>query len=143
MRGYVGIALLNPKNSTNIGTCLRNCSCFGADFISIIGPRFQKFKRQASDTLKTWRHIPVFEYLEFADFYNHITHDCQLISIEVDGEDIRTFIHPQRSIYLFGPEDGTLPKLPGKRLKIETSFCLNLAVATGIVLFDRQNKGTK
>ena len=139
-RGYCGIALYNPKTSFNIGTCLRNCMCFGADFISIIGPRYQKFKHQAGDTLKTWRHIPVYEHLTFEDFYTHIPHDCQLVSVEVDGENIKTYIHPQRVIYLFGPEDGTLPKLPGKRIKLDTRFCLNLAVTTGIILFDRQTK---
>ena len=125
----------------NIGTVFRNCICFNADFVSIIGPRYKTIKNQASDTLKSWRHIPVYEYVDFDDFYKHIPHDCRLISVEVDGEDIKTLSHPERAVYLFGPEDGTLsPEIPGKRIKLQTEFCLNLAVTTGIILYDRMLK---
>ena len=141
MRGYCGIALYNPKTPMNIGTVFRNCMCLNSDFVCIIGSRYKKFKNQASDTTNTWKHKPVYEYGGLDDFYKHIPHDCQLVAVEVDGQSIKDFNHPERAIYLFGPEDGSLPKIDCKRIKIETSFCLNLAVATGIVLFDRLNKG--
>ena len=121
---------------------MRNCGNFGADFISIIGTRYRKIKNQAGDTLKIWRHTPVYEYLDFHDFYSHIPHDCQLISVEVDGADIAQFKHPERCVYLFGPEDGSLPEeIPGSRIKINSTYCLNLAVTTGIIMYDRTIKG--
>jgi tRNA(Leu) C34 or U34 (ribose-2'-O)-methylase TrmL len=57
--------------------------------------------------------------------------------VEVDGADIRNFKHPQRAVYVFGGEDRTLPKITEKRLRIETSYCLNMATAASIAMFYR------
>lgn len=56
-RGYFGIGVYHPKNVINIGTLWRSANCFGADFLFTIGHRY---KHQGSDTLKTYRHIPLY-----------------------------------------------------------------------------------
>lgn len=142
-KGYFGIGCYCMKNTINYGTLFRSAQVFGADFIYVIGCRF---KHQASDTMKSWRHMPAYEYKDFADFNTHRPHDCRLIAIELDeaATPIKTFVHPKQACYLLGAEDHGLPpdilkkcqniiQLPGER-------SLNVAVAGSMVLFDRINK---
>ena len=133
-RGYWGIAFHEPKFGENIGTAIRSANCFGANFICIIGKRY---KKQPTDTMATKNHVPIYEYKDFSDFLEHIPIDCEIIGIEVDGRDIKNFIHPERAIYIFGGEDRILPKEIKNRLSINTSYCLNMAVAASIVMFHR------
>jgi len=142
-RGYCGIGVLNIKSEINYGTLFRSAFAFGADFIFLIGKRF---KKQCSDTTNSHKHLPLFEYPSFGDFYEHIPYDCQLVSVEIceKAKLIREFSHPERAVYLLGKEDGSLPddvidKSFGV-IQISTKYCLNVAVAGSIVLFDRFNK---
>lgn len=143
MRGYFGIGIQNNKTLVNIGTLWRSANILGADFIFTIGKRY---KKQASDTLKTPRHIPLYHYLDFADFYNHMPYDCQLIGVELDNRSVglKQFNHPQRGIYLLGAEDsGLTQEALGKChhiVQLAGDFCMNVAVAGSIVMYDRLNK---
>jgi len=144
-KGYFGIGCLNMKTSMNFGTLFRTAQIFNADFIFLIGCRF---KTQASDTMKSWKHIPTFNYKDFKDFNDHRPYDCKLIGIELieTAIPIKEFKHPKQACYLLGAEDYGLTKeaitacqeiiyLPGER-------SLNVSVAGSIVLFDRINKET-
>jgi tRNA G18 (ribose-2'-O)-methylase SpoU len=133
-RGYWGIAFYKPKFEQNIGTAVRSAHCFGADFIAVIGKRY---KKQPSDTMATEKHIPIYEYENLDDFLKHIPIGCEVIGVEVDGKDIIGFKHPERAIYVLGGEDKNLPKKFKNRLKIKTSYCLNMAVAASIIMFHR------
>jgi len=141
--GYFGIGCLNMKTSMNYGTLFRTAQIFNADFIFLIGNRF---KQQASDTMKSWRHIPVFNYETFRDFNNHRPYNCKLIGIELTNTaiPIKDYTHPKQACYLLGAEDNGLTKeaiaacqdiiiLPGER-------SLNVSVAGSIVLYDRISK---
>lgn len=141
--GYFGIGCLNMKTSMNYGTLFRTAQIMGADFIFLIGKRF---KKQASDTMKSWRHLPLFEYENFEDFNKHRSYSCPLIGIELvkGATAIKDFKHPKQACYLLGAEDYGLTKeavqncqelvyLPGER-------SLNVSVAGSIILFDRINK---
>lgn len=141
--GYFGIGIEHGKNVLNYGTLFRTAQIFNADFIFLIGKRF---KPQSSDSMKSWRHIPLFEYKDFKDFNEHRAYNCKLIGIELDTEaiPIKDFKHPKQAIYLLGAEDNGLSKealegcqelivLPGER-------SLNVSVAGSIVLYDRINK---
>ncbi len=144
MRGYFGIGIDHPKNEMNVGTLWRSAFILGASFIFTIGRRY---KRQSSDTMESWRHVPLFNYATFVDFYESLPYDCRLIGVELleSATPIGTFQHPQRAIYLLGAEDNGLTKdaerkchsisvLPGAR-------SMNVAVAGSIVIYDRINKG--
>lgn len=141
--GYVGIGIQQGKNSINYGTLYRTAQILDADFIFLIGKRF---KHQSSDTMKSWKHVPLFEYKDFKDFNDHRPYDCRLIGIEMipTAISIKEFVHPKRCCYLLGAEDHGLTKeainacqniiyLPGER-------SMNVSVAGSIVLFDRIQK---
>lgn len=143
MRGYFGIGIDHSKTEMNIGTLWRSANLMGASFIFTIGKRY---KKQASDTLKTWREMPLYHYTDFHSFYESMPYDCQLIGIELhkDSWPIKTFVHPQRCIYLLGAEDHGLTKeaIEGchQLVQLPGEMSMNVAVAGSIVMFDRLNK---
>lgn len=139
-RGYFGIGILNPKTEENIGTLWRSAYIMGASFIFTIGKRY---KKQASDTPQSWKHIPLYNYETFEEFYKTMPYDCRLVGVELDNKSvaIEEYKHHERCIYLLGAEDHGLTKeaidkchelviLPG-------DICLNVSVAGSIVLYDR------
>ena len=142
-RGYFGIGIENTKTVMNIGTLWRSANLMGADFIFTIGARY---KKQPSDTLKTWRHIPLYTYDTFEDFYKHIPYDCRLIGVELDegAIPIKEYVHPERCIYLLGAEDHGLTKKAQERchnlVVLPGRMSMNVAVAGSIVMYDRLSK---
>ena len=141
-KGYYGIGIFETKETTNVGTLWRSAMNFGADYIFTIGARY---KRQRTDTTKTWRNIPLFEYKDWEDFKAHIPRDCDLVFVEQteDSHDLKDFSHPKQAVYILGAEDHGIPKelMRGHRkVEIESPMCLNVAVAGSIIMFDRKNK---
>lgn len=143
MRGYYLIGVYHPKTKSNIGTLWRSAFIMGAVGIFTIGKRYQ---RQASDTVKSWRHIPLFQYQSFADFKKYLPYNASLIGIEQDERSVNldTFKHPERAVYMLRAEDNGLPKnimdACHNIVQMDTSLCLNVAVAGSIVMYDRQTK---
>jgi len=143
-RGYWGIGVYHPKKEHNFGTILRNAYAFGASFVYTVGPRF---RRQAADTARAWRHVPVFRYESVDDLLTHLPYSCRLVGIELMEEAVYLprFSHPERACYLLGAEDYGLPReviarcdhairIPG------AAYCLNLATAAAIIMYDRVSK---
>ena len=141
--GYFGIGCLNMKNSINYGTLFRTAQLMNADFIFLIGRRF---KKQASDTMKSYRHIPLFEYKNFKDFNDHRPYDCKLIGIELSNNAtlLSDFEHPKRACYLLGAEDNGLTNEAidscQEIVYLLGEMSLNVSVAGSIVLYDRIQK---
>ena len=141
MRGYFGIGIENTKDIFNIGTLWRSADLFGAAFIFTIGRRY---KKQASDTSKALRRIPLYNYVDFDDFYRHMPANCHLAGIELTDSaiDLDKFNHTQRCIYLLGAEDHGLSNEALKKchsiIKIPIGdFSMNVSTAGSIVLYDR------
>lgn len=139
-RGFYGVAVYHPKTKANIGTLWRSADLLEADFFCTVGRRYQ---RQASDTMKSYRHVPLFEFDAFEDFYNHMPKDCRLVAVELtdDAIELERFEHPERAIYLMGAEDYGLPpeilKKCHMKVKLRGRKSMNMAVAGSIVLYDR------
>ncbi|HRH68887.1 MAG TPA: RNA methyltransferase [Flavobacteriales bacterium] len=140
MSGFFAIGVHNPKTEANVGTLWRTANIFGAAFIFTVGRRYRK---QASDTLKTPRHIPLFHFANVRDLVDHLPQACRLIGVELDATARMShqYAHPQTGCYLLGAEDNGLPltvverchsliRLPGER-------SLNVAVAGSMVIYDR------
>lgn len=144
MRGYFAIGIECPKRETNIGTLWRSAYAFGASFIFTIGERY--VRQQASDTCRTWRHIPLLYYQDLQRFQDSLPKECPVVGIETvpSGRVLRAFTHPQRVIYLLGAEDRGLSKeamaICSDFIRIPAAYCLNVATAGSIVMYDRSAK---
>jgi len=143
MRGYAVIALDNPKCLANLGGALRAAQCYSAALVLVGGPRMIRLKGLATDTIKAYRHLPV---TLVADVIDQIPYDCIPVAVDlVEGAcDLRTYVHPERAFYVFGPEDGTLGKRVLEkcrdRIMVPTIGCMNLAATVNVVLYDRLSK---
>ena len=139
--GYFGIGVENLKYTANLGTLWRSAINLGADFIFVIGKRY---RHQTSDTVKAFRHIPMFQYESIDDFI--IPQECRLIGVEIlpQSVDLVTFNHPNRAVYLLGAEDHGLSARAIERchsiVKFDSNFCMNVSCAGSILMWDRKFK---
>lgn len=68
------------------------------------------------------------------------------VAVEVrdNSESLHNFIHPDKALYVFGPEDGGLDRVTLQHCHrfviIPTRHCVNLAAAVYLVLYDRHIK---
>jgi tRNA G18 (ribose-2'-O)-methylase SpoU len=105
-----------------------------------------RYRKQASDTTKAWKTIPLYHLNTIKDALDFMPYDCPLIAIEQSDKSVplQTFRHPERAVYLLGAEDHGIPdevlSKCQKVVHIDTPMCLNVAVAGSIVMYDRQSK---
>lgn len=145
-RGFFAIGVEHGKSSVNVGTLWRSANLLGASYIFTVGRRYQ---RQSSDTMQTWRHVPLFHFATIEHMRAHMPYDCLLVGVEMHPEAIplHQANHPERAVYLLGAEDHGLTHealdacqrlviLPGER-------SMNVAVAGSIVMYDRHVRGTR
>jgi tRNA(Leu) C34 or U34 (ribose-2'-O)-methylase TrmL len=104
-RGFSSIGLVRPKNVANAGAVLRAAHVYGAALVAIQGDRTSLNSGQY--TTKAARHLPV---LRGDDLFAMCPHGATPVAIDlVDGAvPLPRFTHPERSFYVFRPEDGTL-----------------------------------
>lgn len=142
-KGFFGIGVWHPKTEQNIGTLWRSANIMGASFIFTVGRRY---KRQSTDTMKTPRHIPLTHYDSTQDLYSHLPHGCRLVGIEnpVNATPLENFRHPQQVAYILGAEDSGLPGHVLQKchdvVVLRGDYCMNVAVAGSIVMYDRMNQ---
>jgi tRNA G18 (ribose-2'-O)-methylase SpoU len=142
-RGYFGIGMFEPKYEENLGGLFRSAHFLGANFIFTIGARYEY---QHADTSRAERHIPYYAYKDIYDFKDHLPEDIKLIAVDIvdEAEQLETFIHPERAIYILGGEDRTLRDNVLRHcdaiVKFTSKHSLNVAVAGAIVMYDRHLK---
>jgi tRNA G18 (ribose-2'-O)-methylase SpoU len=141
MRGYFGIGVESISKPMNVGNLIRSAHAFGADFFFAIAPAIDLKQIDRSDTSKTHRHMPVYEYATPKGLT--LPKGCQLVGVELlDGaHDLPSFTHPEQAAYILGPEKGELSSEVVARcdhvVKIPTKFCVNVGVAGAILMYDR------
>ena len=139
-RGFFEIGICNGKTPMNLGTLWRSAHQLGATGIFVIG---QRYKGQASDTTKTYKHVPMRQYRDFADFQIGRPHGAVLVGVEMEGTPLQSFKHPSRAVYLLGSEDNGLPPAVRAACKSIVSIestgltSYNVAVAGSLVMYDR------
>jgi tRNA(Leu) C34 or U34 (ribose-2'-O)-methylase TrmL len=68
------------------------------------------------------------------------------VEVGENAESLDEFVHPERAVYIFGPEDGSVPKGVRTichrfvRIPTATRTPLNLAAAVNVTLYDRYVK---
>lgn len=138
--GYFEIGIFQPRSRENIGTLWRSAYQLGAAGIFVIG---RSYRRQASDTEDTLRMIPLRHYLTFEDFLLARPVGAQLIGIEMGGQPLAAFQHPEQAVYLLGSEATGLPERILRQCNAVVAIeavhkaSYNLAVAGSIVLYHR------
>lgn len=140
MRGYFGVGAEGISKAMNLGALMRTAHAFGASFVFLID--VQHSAREAlSDTSRAEGQLPVYDVAS-PDQLN-LPRSCSLVGVELVDEAVPlpSFRHPPNAAYVFGPERGSLSRTLIDRcehlVQIPTRFCVNLAVAGAIVMYDR------
>ena len=141
-RGYSAVGLFRPKTKANVGSVLRAASTYQASMVAIEGARGEAI-RASTNTSKAHRIIPT---LTPANLLDVRPFDCQIVVVDLleDAMPLPEFCHPERAMYLFGPEDGTLGWRHTSKAQhvvyVPGANCMNLAAAVNVVLYDRMVK---
>src|SRR5215813_9332995 len=141
MRGYFGIGIEGVSKPMNLGSLLRTAHAFEASFLFTIGGSVSRRQIENADTSSAMANLPLHEYPDLASF--QLPCGCRLIGIELlpDAIDMPSFRHPPQAAYVLGAERTSLsPELQARCdfiVRIPTRFCVNLAVAGAIVMYDR------
>lgn len=162
------VVLVHPKYPHNVGQVVRLASCFGIPQVWYSGtrvalrnsenrlPREERMRRY-EDVLLVRHEDPLGAILRA------IPDACPVaVELRLDSESLPEFCHPDgvvydkslghylvaptmsSPVYVFGPEDGSLPGSILKRchrfVTIPSFECMNLSTAVGAILYDRVAK---
>jgi tRNA G18 (ribose-2'-O)-methylase SpoU len=141
VRGYFGIGIEGGSKSMNIGTLFRSANAFNASFVFAVNPQYRQKVTRKSDTSNATQNVPFYAFDSIGEML--LPADCALVGVELtpDAVELPSFRHPRRAAYVLGPERGDLsPEMLARCdhvIKIPMSFCINVAIAGAIVMYDR------
>ncbi len=142
------VILINPKFPHNVGAAVRACACWGIPELYWTGDRVQ-VALDAGDRLPREERMKGYRNVRFERDLNPLARwngDVTPVAVEYrpTAESLVQFEHPESAVYIFGPEDDSIPKaymaMCHRFVWIPTHHCLNLAAAVNVVLYDRRLK---
>jgi tRNA G18 (ribose-2'-O)-methylase SpoU len=140
MRGYFGIGAEGISKTMNLGNLIRSAHAFGASFVFLVDVHYTA-ESALSDTSQAERQMPLYRFETLEQLV--LPKGCVLIGVELLDEAtlLPSFRHPLNAAYVFGPERSALSPAMVARcdhvVRIPTRFCINLAAAGAIVMYDR------
>jgi tRNA G18 (ribose-2'-O)-methylase SpoU len=143
-RGYFAVGAERISKAMNLGNIMRSAHAFGASFTFTVGASYQALEARA-DTSKGQWHLPHYNWLSLEEMV--LPQGCELVGVELtdDAIELPRFRHPLRCAYVLGPERGSLSPPLIERcdriVRIPTRFCVNVAIAAAVVMYDRVQAG--
>lgn len=143
----LSIGLINPKSPDNVGAILRASANYQVDSVFYTGVRYQQALKRAGRSVdmsrKLGKDIPIYQ----ADcLLDSTPEDVKIICIEFAENAIALpeFQHPERALYIFGPEDGSIEQeiidKADHVVFVPTISCMNLSASVNVLLYDRMAK---
>lgn len=139
----VYIGLCNPKTPSNVGSVMRAAGCYQADAVRFTGERFLRAAKFQTDTKNIESKIPLTRVDQLLE---GLPDDMAVVCVELaEGATLLSeFVHPEHAIYIFGPEDGSIPQgtidEADNVVYVPTIGCMNLAATVNVLLYDRLSK---
>ncbi|MEM8812346.1 MAG: RNA methyltransferase [Pseudomonadota bacterium] len=141
MRGYFAVGVEGLSKPMNLGNLMRTAHAFGAHFLFTVAAHERLAGRIPADTSKSQGQVPYYAWPNVEAMA--LPAGCRLVGVELidDAIDLPSFGHPLQAAYVLGAERGSLSKPMLARcdyvVRIPTAFCINVATAGAIVLYDR------
>ena len=140
MRGFFAIGAEGISKPMNLGNLVRSAHAFGASFVFLVNADYS-VRGARSDTSQAEHQLPLYDFASAEEL--RLPRGCRLVGCELvdDAVDLPSFRHPLNAAYVFGPERSSLSPAMLARchhvVRIPTRFCINLAVAGAVVMYDR------
>ena len=144
------IGLSNPKSPENVASVMRAAGNYRVDRVLYTGERYSWALRRNPNiprlSRKVSEHIPL---MQVDDLVDALEKNTQIVCVEFAENAIALpeYRHPDKAIYIFGPEDGTLEQSIIDRadavVYVPTIGCMNLAATVNVVLYDRLAKSSQ
>jgi tRNA(Leu) C34 or U34 (ribose-2'-O)-methylase TrmL len=142
------IALVDPKFPHNVGAAVRAASCYGIGQVWFTGDRVRlagerRFRLPREERMRGYQEV---ELRHSDGVFEAFGPETVPVAVELrrNAESLIEFDHPERALYVFGPEDGSLGRAVlgqcHRFVVIPTRHCTNLAAAIYTVLYDRHAK---
>ncbi len=142
------LVLCDPRYAYNVSMTVRLASCYDISQVWFTGDRVRldvekKGKLPREERMKGYKNVDI---VNFERPLEAFPKDAVPVAIEVrpNSERLQEFVHPENAVYVFGPEDGSIPdtilRCCHRFVVIPTPFCLNLATAVATILWDRSLK---
>lgn len=164
------VIVCDPRDGYSVGNAQRACANWGIPQLWWTGDRVTVGKVDVADILanpkvkalqtkedrkgnrlpreermKGWAKVELINHQRPFDFYTRMSPRPRIICVEVlsQPQDLMDFEHPEEAVYVFGPEDGSVPDyarhLCSDRIMAPSDGCMNLATAIGVTLAFRFN----
>lgn len=144
------IVLHQPKYPHNVGQVVRLASAFGIPQVWYSGERVREAlgaRLPREERMRRYADVTLINHPDPLTRICEAIPGVQPVAVELrpGAESVVDFIHPEGpAVYVFGPEDGSLPGPVLKRchrfVVIPSFECLNLATSVGVLLYDRMAK---
>jgi tRNA(Leu) C34 or U34 (ribose-2'-O)-methylase TrmL len=147
------VLLIDPKYAGNVGKTIRTCACLGVSQLWYTGSRAETEWRTMTRLPREERMPRYPTKLLRADPFRWLAAfppGTVPVAVEISrtAQDLAWFEHPEKALYVFGPEDGSLEdgEHTGVRavcrqfVTLPADGCLNLAAAVAWTLGDRRTK---
>jgi tRNA(Leu) C34 or U34 (ribose-2'-O)-methylase TrmL len=128
-----------------VGAVIRLASCFDFKQVWYTGNRIQLEEGERlprEERMKGYDNVDFINYDKPFDMFENVTPVA--VEVQKNSENLFEFEHPPNPMYVFGPEDGSIPSVLRRHchrfLYIPSNHCLNLATAISAILWDRQIK---
>ncbi|GAK87528.1 tRNA (guanosine(18)-2'-O)-methyltransferase [Vibrio ponticus] len=133
------IGLINPKSPENVGAVMRAVGCYQADEVLYTGTRYDRAAKFTTDTKSVSEHTPL---RGVSSILEAIPQDVSVVCVELalGATPLPHFSHPEKAVYIFGPEDGSIPQEVADQadhvVYVPTIGCMNLAASVNVLLYD-------
>lgn len=143
----MSIVLINPQFAFNCDMVIRLAACYDLKAVWWSGDRV-KIKPRRGSLVRQERAqgIPELAVMHSERPLDHCGGTPVAIEVRDNSERLQDFEHPEDAVYVFGPEDGSIPPPILNRchrfvvIPTRNQQCLNLQTAVATVLWDRALK---
>ncbi len=148
---FVSIGLTNPKSTSNVGSVMRAAGCYEVDQVLYTGRRYDRAAKLTTDTKKARVSIPLtnIQLLGADNLIDAVESDVKIVCVDLiqGATPLPAFEHPEKALYIFGPEDNTIGQDIVDRADhvvfVPTVGCMNLAASVNVLLYDRLAKSSR
>ncbi len=142
------VLLIDPKYAHNVGAVVRAASCYGIRQVWFTGERVTleiKARKRAprEERMRGYKDVQLIN----ADYpFDAFGRGIVPVAVEIrpGAEPLPLFEHPENALYVFGPEDSSIPPAILRHCHrfviIPSRHCLNLAASVYTVIYDRMVK---